>query len=65
LTILLGVILWKATALNFWYGLSIIIAFHALVFYFIGYTLDERRAVFVGIENKWQGINKFFHSFFA
>jgi len=62
LTVILGVILRNAPALNFWCGLSVIIAFHSLVFYFIGYTIAERRAVLVSVGNRWQGINKLFHS---
>jgi len=50
LTIIAGLILWKALMLSFWYGIIVALAFYAFIFYFIGYSEDERRVVFFGRE---------------
>ncbi len=48
LTFVLGIILWKVQALSLWYTMPAALALYALIFYFVGYTKDERRVVFFG-----------------
>ena len=50
LTVILGGMLWKWFMLSWGYAISIALVFYAFIFYFIGYSKDERRAVFFGRE---------------
>jgi len=63
LTVILGFMLWNVQALSFWYGLLVVLACYAFIFYIVGYTKDERRAVF-SRRRKEMAIHNLFHSLF-
>ncbi|MCL4706838.1 flippase [bacterium] len=46
MTLVLGLVLWSLPDLSFGHGLLAAVAFYALIFYFAGYTKDERQIVF-------------------
>jgi O-antigen/teichoic acid export membrane protein len=58
LTLILGAILWNLHALSLWYSIPAALALYAFIFYFVGYTKDERRVVFFGAGTTWYGINR-------
>jgi O-antigen/teichoic acid export membrane protein len=49
LVVLLGFVLWDYRAVSMWYSLPLLAAAYSLVFYYIGYSKEERSTVFAGL----------------
>jgi len=49
LVVLLGLFLWDYRAISMWYSLPVMAAAYSLVFYYIGYSKEERATVFAGL----------------
>ena len=49
LVVLLGLILWDYRTISMWYSLPLLAAAYSLVFYYIGYSKEERATVFAGL----------------